>query len=121
MAEKRSLLVRNASIPDDLMQETFLQVWRQPTACDPRRGGVRADLLGIVRKKAADWWRRNKTGTIAAVESPLSCAAGTSKLGRDHFQTKWKRLPTGRCCPDYRRRSATAGMGASRCASGLGF
>jgi RNA polymerase sigma-70 factor (ECF subfamily) len=53
------------------MQETFLQIWRQPPPCDPKRGGMRAYLLGIARKKASDWWRRNQPVTITGAE-PLS-------------------------------------------------
>jgi RNA polymerase sigma-70 factor, ECF subfamily len=52
---------RDHAAADDLMQETFLQIWRRPDAFDPQRSGIRAYLLGIARKKAADWWRRNKT------------------------------------------------------------
>lgn len=65
------LSVGNSSIADDLTQETFLDLWRQPGTRDPERGGVKAYLLGIARKKAADWWRRNKTATAVALE-PVS-------------------------------------------------
>jgi RNA polymerase sigma-70 factor (ECF subfamily) len=50
----------SASLADDLTQETFLQVWERPHGFDPVRGDLRAYLLGIARKKAADWWRHQK-------------------------------------------------------------
>lgn len=62
------LSVRDLSVADELTQETFLQIWRQPVAGDPKRGGVRAYLLGIARKKAADWRRRNQSITMAGAE-----------------------------------------------------
>ena len=34
------LWMRNASVADDLPQETFLQFWRSPSAFDPKRGGL---------------------------------------------------------------------------------
>lgn len=66
------LSVGNSSVADDLTQETFLDLWRHPGIRDPARGGVKAYLLGIARKKAADWWRRNKTATAAAPEPVFS-------------------------------------------------
>src|SRR5579883_1432743 len=48
------------SAADDLTQETFLDHWRRPHAFDPARGGIKAYLLGIARRKAADWWRVHK-------------------------------------------------------------
>jgi RNA polymerase sigma-70 factor, ECF subfamily len=70
------LSVRNSSVADDLMQETFLQIWRHPAAGDPKRGGATAYLLGIARKKAADWWRRNKSVRVAEAE-PLGSKLDT--------------------------------------------
>ncbi len=62
------LLLGNSSVADDLTQETFLHLWRRPASFDPQRGGIKAYLLGIARKKAADWWRHNKADTAIAVE-----------------------------------------------------
>lgn len=58
----------NSSVADDLTQETFLHFWRRPTSFDPARGHIRAYLLGIARKKAADWWRRSKADPVAATQ-----------------------------------------------------
>lgn len=68
--------IGNSSVADDLTQETFLHVWRRSASFDPARGGIKAYLLGIARKKAADWWRRNKADPVAAAE-PAAHSADT--------------------------------------------
>src|SRR5262249_47451785 len=42
---------------DDVTQETFLQIWRQPDGFDPARGSLRQYLFGIARKRAAQYRR----------------------------------------------------------------
>jgi RNA polymerase sigma factor (sigma-70 family) len=65
--------VGNLAVADDLTQETFLHLWQRGLACDPCRGGLKAYVLGIARKKAADWWRRNP-----AQKSPTTESAATA-------------------------------------------
>ncbi len=65
------LFLGNSSIADDLTQETFLHLWRRPSAFDPQRGNIKAYLLGVARKKAADWWRHHKPASTTSVE-PVS-------------------------------------------------
>jgi RNA polymerase sigma-70 factor (ECF subfamily) len=57
----------NTAAVDDLAQDTFLQLWLRPQAFDPTRASLRTYLLGIARKKAADFWRKSgrDTGTRA--------------------------------------------------------
>ncbi|HEY6182815.1 MAG TPA: RNA polymerase sigma factor [Terriglobales bacterium] len=50
-------VVGNSQAAEDLMQETFTQIWRQPNGFQPERGSLRAYLYGIARKRAAEWWR----------------------------------------------------------------
>ena len=49
--------VGDPPVADDLAQETFLHLWTRPDAYDPRRASLKTYLLGVARKKAADWWR----------------------------------------------------------------
>jgi RNA polymerase sigma-70 factor (ECF subfamily) len=49
--------VGNQQSAEDLMQETFVQLWRRPNGFQPERGSLRAYLYGIARKHAAEWWR----------------------------------------------------------------
>jgi RNA polymerase sigma-70 factor (ECF subfamily) len=70
------LAMGNSSVADDLTQETFLQLWRRRGAIDPGRGGAKAYLLGIARKKAADWWRRNKARAAVGSEAAIASSDG---------------------------------------------
>lgn len=58
-------IVGSFQTAEDLTQEIFTQLWRQPDGFDPTRGSVRAYLFGIGKHRAAEWWRRSKP------ESPL--------------------------------------------------
>lgn len=52
------VLVRDPAAAEDLTQETFLHFWQRPARFDSRRASLRAYLLGVARKKAAEWQRR---------------------------------------------------------------
>ena len=45
---------------DDLMQDIYTQIWHRPQQFDPERGTLSAWLLGIARKQAAEWWRKQR-------------------------------------------------------------
>jgi RNA polymerase sigma-70 factor, ECF subfamily len=60
-----NLYLGDSAAADDLTQETFLQVWRRPSAFNPARSKIRSYLLGIARKRAADWWRHQKRAAQA--------------------------------------------------------
>jgi RNA polymerase sigma-70 factor (ECF subfamily) len=47
----------SASAAEDVVQDCFLILWRKPTAYDPRRGAMRAFLLGIARNLVMRRWR----------------------------------------------------------------
>jgi RNA polymerase sigma-70 factor (ECF subfamily) len=51
-------LIGEAHAAEDVAQETFMQLWRQPNGFYPEKGSLRAYLFGIGRKRAADWWRK---------------------------------------------------------------
>ena len=58
----------NNAVVDDVAQDTFLQFWQSPNSFNPERSSLRAYLLGIARKKAADWWRHHEKSSDAAIE-----------------------------------------------------
>lgn len=51
-------IVGNAHAAEDVMQETFTQIWRSPNGFRPELGSLRGYLFGIGRKRAAEWWRK---------------------------------------------------------------
>ena len=67
-------VVGNHQAAEDLMQETFTQMWQRPNGFQPERGTPRAYLFGIGRKRAAEWWRKQ--------EAPGAAADGASAPGR---------------------------------------
>ena len=50
-------IVRDASIAEDLVQETFLRVWNRIQAFEPGRGALGPWLLAIARNRAIDHLR----------------------------------------------------------------
>jgi RNA polymerase sigma-70 factor, ECF subfamily len=69
------LLTRNEQAAEDVMQETFTQIWRSPNGFQPERGSLRAYLYGIGRKRAADWQRKQPAGRPLAESVEQSTAA----------------------------------------------
>src|SRR5450755_172259 len=42
---------------EDVVQDCFVEFWRKPEAYDPRRGKLRAFLLGVARNLVLKRWR----------------------------------------------------------------
>ena len=63
-------IVRRASDAEDVVQETWLQVWRSAASWDPSRGSVAGWLITIVRSRAIDRFRSlaSRTTAESAVE-----------------------------------------------------
>lgn len=53
-------IVRQRQLAEDIVQETFLALWRSPEAYDERRGSVRSWLLGTLHHRAVDVVRREE-------------------------------------------------------------
>jgi RNA polymerase sigma-70 factor, ECF subfamily len=47
-------ILRDLQAAEDVMQETFTQIWQRPNGFDHQRGTLRAYLFGVGRKKAAE-------------------------------------------------------------------
>ena len=82
-------MLKGQSDAEDLLQEVFLQVWRQATVYDVQRGSPEAWLINIARSRAIDklrsMRRREKSFVLtddpAAAESPdnVETSAGESE------------------------------------------
>lgn len=57
---------------EDLMQETFTGIWQRPNGYMSDRGSLRTYLYGIARKRAAEWWRKQRTGETSGLERTRS-------------------------------------------------
>lgn len=53
-------LLGNEQAAEDLMQETFIQIWRRPQGFDPAQGSLRAYLFGTARNLARSWLRKQR-------------------------------------------------------------
>jgi RNA polymerase sigma-70 factor (ECF subfamily) len=51
-------LLGDRQLAEELVQETFVRLWRSAGAFDPRRGTVTAFVLTMARRIAIDLWRR---------------------------------------------------------------
>ena len=54
-------LVRQAQVAEEIVQEAFLAVWRNPDRYDAARGSVRSWLMGTVHHRAVDAVRREQS------------------------------------------------------------
>jgi RNA polymerase sigma factor (sigma-70 family) len=53
-------VVRQSHLAEEIVQEVFLAVWRQPESYDDERGSVRSWLMGMVHHRAVDLVRREE-------------------------------------------------------------
>lgn len=60
-------VLRDAAAAEDVVQDVFMQLWRNPKAYDSRRGSLSTYLTLIARSRAVDRWR-TRSARDAAVE-----------------------------------------------------
>jgi RNA polymerase sigma-70 factor, ECF subfamily len=82
-------IVGNRQAAEDVMQETFTQIWRRPNGFMPERGSLRAYLFGVGRKRTAEWWRNSESADSNTLEEGTECKAEAASLVGDAFH----RLP----------------------------
>jgi RNA polymerase sigma-70 factor (ECF subfamily) len=62
-------LLSDGSAAEEVVQETFLKLWRQPGAYQPNRGRLLAWLLGVAHHHAVDLLRRRQLEQRHRIES----------------------------------------------------
>jgi RNA polymerase sigma-70 factor (ECF subfamily) len=77
--------LRNRQAAEDVMQETFTQIWQRPNGFNPDRGSLSAYLFGAGRKRAAEWWRKQNTRGIAKRGEPAESSLESASLVGDAF------------------------------------
>ena len=79
-------IVHNAGVAEDLVQETFLRVWNQVRAFDPKRGALSPWLLTVARNRAIDYLRSvdnrvsQKTFELEKIEHPATFATAEQDI-----------------------------------------
>jgi RNA polymerase sigma-70 factor (ECF subfamily) len=61
-------LLRDPSLAEDLVQETFVRLWRSSPGFDPERATVRTFVFMLARRSAVDLIRRRAARPPATVE-----------------------------------------------------
>jgi len=100
-------------LAEDVLQDVFLGIWRDPGAFDGARGSVASWLLTMVHHKAVDAVRREESHrrrtTRAEEDMALSAPGQTSDVEDD----AWERMEAGRvrnalrALPDPQREALT--------------
>jgi RNA polymerase sigma factor (sigma-70 family) len=62
-------IVRQPFLAEDIVQEVFLAVWRDPGGYDHERGSVKAWLMGMTHHRAVDVVRREEANRRRATEA----------------------------------------------------
>ena len=62
-------VLRQSSLAEEIVQEAFMAVWKNPHAYDAGRGSVKAWLMGMVHHRAVDLVRREEAHRRRAVAS----------------------------------------------------
>jgi RNA polymerase sigma factor (sigma-70 family) len=62
-------VVRQANLAEEIVQEAFLAVWKNPDGYDEHRGSVRSWLMGTVHHRAVDLVRREEAYRRRAEDS----------------------------------------------------
>jgi RNA polymerase sigma-70 factor (ECF subfamily) len=85
-------ILADDALAEDVLQEVFLSVWRDPTAFDRARGSVASWLLAVVHHKAVDAVRREESQrrrqALAGQDLELEAVVST----RDVEEEAWTRV-----------------------------
>jgi RNA polymerase sigma-70 factor (ECF subfamily) len=73
----------DAKAAEDMAQEAFLQLWRNPDGFNPAGATLRAYLFGIAAKRAADWWRHRAREERAAASLQAALPIEAASLMED--------------------------------------
>ena len=73
-------LLGNRQTAEDVTQETFASIWQHANGFDPERGTLRSYVFGAGRKRAAEWWRKQRPQSLSAREPAEACKAETQSL-----------------------------------------
>jgi RNA polymerase sigma-70 factor, ECF subfamily len=79
-------LLGNSQAAEDVTQEIFVGIWRHPNGFNPELGTLRSYVFGAGRKRAAEWWRKQKPEGDLAMEAVEECKVERQSLIGDAFR-----------------------------------
>lgn len=94
-------VVRDRGLAEDIVQDAFLTLWRQPERFDPARGTARGWLLAIVHHRGVDRLRRARmsghvaelTHDIADARDADPCERAVERIQAAQLHTALEQLP----------------------------
>jgi RNA polymerase sigma factor (sigma-70 family) len=85
-------ILADDALAEDVLQEVFLSVWRDPAAFDRGRGSVASWLLAVVHHKAVDAVRREESQRRRQVMAEDELALDAPMATRDVEEEVWSRV-----------------------------
>lgn len=70
-------VLRDAAASEDVVQDVFVHLWRNPDAFNPRRGSLRGYVTMLARSRALDRWRSRSVREDAVDRSARAVALGS--------------------------------------------
>ena len=101
------------ALAEDVLQEVFLSVWRDPAAYDRARGSLSSWLLAVVHHKAVDAVRREESQRRRQTMAEEDAALAEPVAARDVEEEAWNRSEAERVrtalgdLPDSQREALT--------------
>ena len=85
-------ILADDSLAEDVLQEVFLGVWRDPSAYDRARGSFSSWLLAVVHHKAVDAVRREESQRRRQTLAEEDLALDEPGAARDVEEEAWTRV-----------------------------
>ena len=85
-------ILADAALAEDVLQDVFLSVWRDPGAYDPARGSFSSWLMAMVHHKAVDAVRKEESHRRRQSRAEDDLALSTPTSTRDVEDEAWSRV-----------------------------